>query len=213
MSARLQAIRQAARLVGFHRDQHHSWRRAALLLVVTNILTLVVTVGYMNMHSTVYVTVAATSDGRLVPLTQLSEPIMTDAALKTWTVTAVTEAFTLGHHDWRMRLGAVRESFTDRGYESFVNGLEESRFLERIRERLQVSSSVARGVPVVTSTFLHGDRLVWQIEFPLLVTFEAGSKTFSQELVAEVLVMRVPLWEREAGIAIEQLIATRGRDA
>ena len=211
MSARLQAVRRAAQQVGFHRDQHHGWRRAALCLAGTNILTLIAMVGYMNMHSTVYVTVAATADGRLVPLTQLSEPIMTDAALKTWTVTAVTEAFTLGHHDWRMRLGAVRESFTDRGYESFVKTLEDSRFLERIRERLQVSSAVAKGVPVVTDTWLHGGRLIWSIEFPFLVTFEAGTRTFSQELVAEVLVMRVPLWEREAGIAIEQLIATRGR--
>ena len=212
MSGRLQAIRHAANLVGFHRDQHYGWRRAALCLVGTNILTLIVMVGYMNLHSTVYVTVAATADGRLVPLTLLSEPIMTDAALKTWTVSAVTEAFTLGHHDWRMRLGAIRESFTERGYEAFVKALEESRFLERIRDRLQVSSAVAKGVPIVTETRLHGDRLIWVIEFPFLVTFEAGTQTFSQELVAEVLVMRVPLWERQTGIAIEQLIATRGKE-
>ena len=209
MSGRLQAVRHAANLVGFHRDQHHGWRRAALCLVATNILTLLVMLGYMNLHSTVYVTVAATPDGRVVPLTQLSEPMMTDAQLKNWTVTAVTEAFTLGHHDWRMRLGAVRESFTDRGYESFVDALEESRFLERIRDRLQVSAAVAKGVPVVTDTRLHGERLIWVIEFPFLVTFEAGNRRFSSELLAEVLVMRVPLWERVAGIAIEQLIATR----
>lgn len=211
MSGRLQAVRHAARQFGFHRDQHYGWRRAALCLVGTNVLTLLVMVGYMNLHSTVYVTVAATADGRLVPLTQLSEPIMTTASLQTWTVTAVTEAFTLGHHDWQMRLSEVRERFTDAGYESFVNELEESRFLQRIRDRLQVSSAVAKGAAVVTDTRLHGDRLIWVLEFPFIVTFEAGSSRKSQELVAEVLVMRVPLWEREAGIAIAQLIATRGR--
>ena len=63
---------------------------------------------------------AATPDGRLVPLTPLDEPIMSDAALRNWTVAAVTEAFTLGHHDWRLRLASVRESFTDDGYESFL---------------------------------------------------------------------------------------------
>ncbi len=179
----------------------------------TNVLTLLVMVSYMNLHSTVYVTVAATPDGRVVPLTLLSEPMMTDAQLKNWTVSAVTEAFTLGHHDWRMRLGSVRENFTDRGYASFVQALETSRFLERIQDRLQVSSAVAKGVPVVTDTRLHGDRLVWVIEFPFLVTFEAGRRRFNQELVAEVLVMRVPLWERISGVAIEQLIATRGKPA
>ena len=53
-----------------------------------------------------------------MPLTPLDEPIMSDAALRNWTVAAVTEAFTLGHHDWRLRLAGIRGKFTDSGYEA-----------------------------------------------------------------------------------------------
>lgn len=210
MSERMRAVRQAVNRFAFHRDQHRSWRRAAAWLLVCNALTAFAFAGYVWLHSTVYVTVAATPDGRLVPLTPLDEPIMSDAALRNWTVAAVTEAFTLGHHDWRLRLAAVRENFTDAGYESFLDGLNESLFLDRLRDHLQVASAVAQGAPVVTDTRYFRGRLGWAIEFPLLVTFSAGARSVSQDLIARVLVMRVPLSERPAGIGIEQLIAGKG---
>ncbi|MDE0407020.1 MAG: DotI/IcmL/TraM family protein [Alphaproteobacteria bacterium] len=211
MSERARAIRQAVNRFAFHRDQHHGWRRAAGWLLLCNALTLAALGGALALYAPVYVTVAATPDGRLVPLTPLDEPIMSDAALRNWTVAAVTEAFTLGHHDWRLRLSSVRESFTDEGYESFLASLNESLFLDRLRDNLQVASAVAQGAPVVTDTRYFEGRLGWAIEFPLLVTFAAGARSVSQDLVARVLVMRVPLSERPAGIGIEQLLAEKRR--
>ena len=213
MSERALAVRQAVNRFAFHRDQHHGWRRAAAWLLLCNALSLAALGGAIALYAPVYVTVAATPDGRLVPLTPLDDPIMSDAALRNWTVSAVTEAFTLGHHDWRLRLASVRESFTDEGYESFLKGLDESLFLHRLRDNLQVASAVAQGAPVVTETRYFEGRLGWAIEFPLLVTFSAGARSVSQDLLARVLVMRVPLSERPAGIGIEQLIADRRRPA
>ena len=211
MSERARAIRQAVNRFAFHRDQHHGWRRAAGWLLLCNALTLAALGGTLALYAPVYVTVAATPDGRLVPLTPLDEPIMSDAALRNWTVAAVTEAFTLGHHDWRLRLSSVRGNFTDEGYESFLASLNESLFLDRLRDNLQVASAVAQGAPVVTDTRYFEGRLGWAIEFPLLVTFAAGARSVSQDLVARVLVMRVPLSERPAGIGIEQLLAEKRR--
>ncbi len=209
MSARERAVRHAAGLFAFHRDQHHGWRRLAAWLTVIAAAEAVAFAGYIHFHTTVYIAVAATPDGRIIEMTPLDEPIMSDAALRNWTVSAVTEAFTLGHHDWRMRLAAVRENFTDRGYESFVAGLEESLFLERLTNNLQVASAVARDAPVITATEVRSGKVAWTIEFPLLVTFQAGDRRASQDLIARVLVLRVPLSERARGIGIEQLIATR----
>ena len=209
MSERARAARNAVNRFAFHRDQHHGWRRAAVWLLLCNAFVAAAFAGHVWLHSTVYITVAATPDGRLVPLTPLDEPIMSDAALRNWTVAAVTEAFTLGHHDWRLRLSDVRESFTDAGYESFLEGLDESLFLDRLRDNLQVASAVAQGAPVVTDTRYFRGRLGWVVEFPLLVTFAAGARSVSQDLMARVLVMRVPLSERPAGIGIEQLVAAK----
>ena len=128
MSDWAQAVRNAGNAFGFHRDQHHGWRRAAGWLCVTNLLTGLALAGYVYLHSTVYITVAATPDGRLIRLTPLADPIMSDAALRNWTATAVTEIFTMGHHDWRLRLSAVRELFTDAGYASFTGESSKAAF-------------------------------------------------------------------------------------
>ena len=209
--SRLQAMRQAGNQLAFHRAQHHGWRRLAGLLGASNLVLAVALGGYVWLHSTKYITVAATTDGRVIPLTALDEPIMSDSALKSWAVAAVTEAFTLGHHDWRVRLSAVRRHFTDDGYESFVAGLEESLFLQRLRENRQVASAVARGAPVITATRKLRGSIAWAVEFPLLVTFQAGARRLDQALLARVLVTRVPLSERATGIGIAQLIASKGK--
>ena len=122
MSSRVQAIAEAARQFAFQRDQA-SWLAPRRVLAAGDQRAHgAASAGYVFFHSTVYITVAATPDGRLVPLTPLDEPIMSDAALRNWTVAAVTEAFTLGHHDWRLRLAGIRGKFTDNGYDIVASG-------------------------------------------------------------------------------------------
>ncbi len=81
MSERARAIRQAVNRFAFHRDQHHGWRKAAAWLLLCNALTVAAFAGFIALHSTVYITVAATPDGRLVPLTPLDQPLMSHPAL------------------------------------------------------------------------------------------------------------------------------------
>ena len=210
MSDLRQAVAAAARSLSFERSAHHGWRRIAFVLLGMNVLLTVALWSYIDLHDTVYVTIAATPDGKIIEAQGLEEPVRTDASLKNWAVTAVTEAFTFGHHDWRPRLSAVRVYFTDEGFDSFVAGLEESLYLDRIRDNYQVASAVAQGAPVITDARIFGDgRAGWQLEFPMLITFHAGRKTSSTKMVTKVLVMRVPFDERASGIGIEQIFVTK----
>ena len=209
MSSRTQAARAALSQAGYHADQHRGWRRLALVLAVVSAGEAAALAGYIHFHSTVYITVAATPDGRVIEMTPLDEPIMSDAALRNWTVAAVTEAFTLGHHDWRMRLTDIRGYFTGEGYDGYLQALDSSLYLDRIRDNLQVAAAVATGAPVITATEIFDGQAAWSIEFPMLVTFQAGHRINHQKLKTRVLVMRVPLSENAAGIGIQQLIATR----
>ncbi len=211
--SRAQAVAEMGNLHAFHQDQHRFWRRVAGWLAVSNAVMAGALFGYIWIHSTTYITVAATAEGRVIPLTSLDEPIMSDSALKNWTVAAVTQAFTLGHHDWRERLSAVREHFTDDGYESFMAGLEESLLLARLRDNRQVASAVATGAPVVVDTLRFDGRIGWEIQFPMLVTFQAGAKRLDQPLRVSAVVIRVPLSDRQRGIGIARLVASRGKGA
>ena len=203
------AVEHAGHQFALHRDAHRAWRRAALGLLVVVIALAAAVVALVLRDRPVDRVVAATPDGRIIALTQLSEPVMTQAALQSWVVTAITEAFTLGFHDYQMRAGQIREYFTDAGYAGYVEQLGESRMLERVREYKQVTSAVARGAPVITQATIWQGRAMWRVETPLLVTFHAGNREESERLLVTVLVMRVEREERAAGIGIQQLVADR----
>ena len=210
MSALRQAVAKAAEGFAFQRAAHHGWRRIAAASLVVNVMLAAALGGYIHYHSTVYVTLAATADGRVIEVRGLGEAVRTDAELRNWVVSAVTEAFTLGHHDWQQRLAAVREHFTNRGYEKFVKSLEESKYLSILRNEFQVASAVAKGAPKIVDRGQFDDgRLAWRLEFPMEVTFHAHRNLERERYRAEVLVGRVPFDERPTGLAIEWVIATR----
>ena len=212
MSALSRAVVRAGGAFAFQRSAHHGWRRVAAASIAVNVMLAATLAGYVHFHSTVYITVFSTPDGRVIEAQRLDQPIRTDAWLKNWVTGAVTESLTLGHHDWQMRLSAVREYFSDRGYEEFVEAFRRGDYLERLLKGRQEASAVVQGVPVITDTrLLSGGRWGWELEFPMLITFHAGRDKESRRFAVKVRVARVPLDERIAGVAIEQIIATKVR--
>ncbi|MCY3671059.1 MAG: hypothetical protein F4Y03_07280 [Alphaproteobacteria bacterium] len=209
MTGLREAVAAAARNVSFERSAHHGWRRIAFVLLAVNVALATGLVGAVGLYEPNYITIAATPDGRVYEAQTLKQPVRTAAALQNWVVTAVTEAYTFGHHDFRMRLNAAREYFTPEGYESFMSELVRTLYLDRIRNNFQVASAVAQGAAVILDSGVYGDRLGWKLEFPLLFTFHAGKKQASTRVVAQVLVMRVPFDERASGLGIEQLLILR----
>ena len=209
MSGLSKAVAHAGEAFSFQRAAHHGWRRIAAASILMNLLLAAALVGYIHFHSTVYVTLAATSDGRVIAVRGLDEPVRSDAELGNWVVGAVTDAYTLGHHDWQRRLADAREDFSDRGYEKFVESLNESKYLPILRDHRQVATAVAEGAPrIVDRGLLDGERLGWKLRFPMLVTFLSGKEKEAKRYDVEVVVGRVPFDERPAGLAIEWVIAT-----
>ena len=190
------------------------WKRRAELSMAANGVLAAALSGAVLLQSTDYVVLARTGGAETVEAQLLKEPVRTDGALRNWVVTAATEVFTLGHSDWEERLGDVRQYFSESGYEAFDKRFRASRFLEVLRREFQRASAVAQGAPVIVGVALvEGGRRAWVLEFPMLITFEAGRDQVRRRYVARVVVGRVPLEERLSGIGIESVTATRERDA
>ena len=190
------------------------WKKRTELSMAANGVLAAALVGSVLVHSTGYVVLARTGGGETIEAQRLKEPVRTDGALRQWVVTAVTEVFTLGHSDWEKRLGEVRKYFSENGYGAFNRRFRGSRFLKVLRSEFQRASAVAQGAPVIVGVALvEGGRRAWVLEFPMLITFEAGRDLVRRRYVARVVVGRVPLEERLSGIGIERVTATRERDA
>ncbi|MYE58087.1 MAG: hypothetical protein F4X35_00650 [Alphaproteobacteria bacterium] len=212
--SRLGAVMAAvSRSEAWHIDQHRAWRRVAGVALAGQALTIAALVAWMGMRETVYVAVATDPAGRTLPIVSAEAAGADDEVgfMLTWTVAAVTEAFTMGFHDYRMRVEGVRKRFTDDGYDSYRRMLEQSLVFQRVGSQGQAVSAVARGAPVLLQVrhFENGG-VGYEVAFPLLLTFWRGEdERVEEKLRAKALVMRLSRSERLDGIAVALLHLTR----
>ena len=213
-SSRLGAVMEAvSRSEAYHIAQHRSWRRVAAVAVVGQALTIGALAAWMEFRDTVYIAVATDMSGRTLPIVaaEAVEGEEEIGMVLTWTVGAVTEAFTIGFHDYRRRIEGVRDRFTDEGFDSYQRVLEDSLVFQRVGELGQVVSAVARGAPVMSRVRTFEDGTVgYEVKFPMSLTFYAkADEKVVEELLAEVLVVRMARTERLSGVAIEQFRFSR----
>jgi intracellular multiplication protein IcmL len=150
---------------------------------------------------------ATTEDGRLVPMVALNEPNLSTPALMSWVAQASTEVMTFGFNDYRRRLQEASRNFTRRGWESFTQALQKSRIIEMVEANQQVITSAPQGAPILEWEGLAGGRYQWRIQLPLILTYQSGARTKSDNLLVTVVVVRVPRLESPNGVGIEQWIA------
>ncbi len=197
----------------YHIAQHRAWRRVAVAAVVGQTLTIGALAAWMESRDTVYIAVATDMSGRTLPIVSAAgvEGEEEIGMVLTWTVGSVTEAFTMGFHDYRGRIEGVRDRFTDEGFDSYQRVLEDSLVFQRIGELGQVVSAVARGAPVLERVRTFADGAVgYQVKFPMSLTFYArADERVVEDLVAEALVVRMARTERLSGLAIEQFRFSR----
>lgn len=191
----------------FYRDGYRSLLRLAILqgLIILGLIGGMYFVIHVHQPENRYF--ATTEDGRLVPMVALNEPNMSAPALTSWVAQAATEVMTFGFNDYRRRLQESSRNFTRRGWESFTQALQKSRIIELVEANQQVVTAAPKGAPILESEGLVAGRYQWIIQLPLVISYQSGAKTRSDNLLVTVVVVRVPRLESPNGVGIEQWIA------
>jgi len=190
----------------FYRDGYRNLLRLCLLegAIIMVLLGAMYFVIHVNQPQDRYF--ATTEDGRLIPMVALNEPNLSTPALMSWVAQASTEVMTFGFNDYRRRLQESSRSFTRRGWESFTQALQKSRIIEMVEANQQVVTAAPAGAPILESEGLVAGRYQWVIQLPLVLTYQSGSRTKSDNLLITVVVVRVPRLESPNGVGIEQWI-------
>lgn len=191
----------------FYRDGYRSLLRLALMqgIVILGLVGAMMFVIHVHQPENRYF--ATTEDGRLVPMIALSEPNLSGPALLSWVAQASTEVMTFGFNDYRRRLQEASRNFTRRGWESFTGALQKSRIIEMVEANQQVSTAAPAGAPIITWEGMVAGRYQWNVEMPMIVTYQSGARTRSDNLLISVVIVRVPRLESPNGVGIEQWIA------
>lgn len=192
----------------FYRDGYRTMLRVAMLLALVIVLQIGVMVYVVKTNKMEYRYFATTEDGRLIPMAPLSEPNLSSPALMSWVAQASTEVMTFGFNDYRRRLQEASRNFTRRGWESFSSALQRARIIETVEANQQVVTATPTGAPVIQSEGLVGGRYQWVVQVPMSLTYQAGSKTRTDDLLITLVIVRVPRLESPNGVGIEQWIAS-----
>lgn len=157
---------------------------------------------------------ATTTDGKLIKLIPLSQPNLQTNALLQWAVEAATASYTFNFVNYRKALQDVRIYYTQTGYQNFLKALQDSRNLDAVKTKKLVVSAVVTGAPVIlkegqTTAVLSGENTylyAWQVQFPMMITYQSASDLIKQNIVATMLITRVPTLEAPSGVGIASFV-------
>lgn len=191
----------------FYRDGYRSLLRIAIIEAIVIIGLIGAMFFVIQVHQPENRYFATTEDGRLVPMVALNEPNLSIPALLSWSAQSATEVLTFSFNDYKRRLQEASRNFTRVGWSSFTAALEKARILDMVEENRQVVSAAPTSAPVLVEEGLVNGRYQWQVQIPMVITYQAGSAIRTDRQLITIVIVRVPKLESPNGVGIEQWIA------
>lgn len=145
----------------------------------------------------------AVNNENFIPLRALSYPNLSTPSVLKWAVEAASAAYTLNFNDYNQVLQSVRHYFTQAGYDNFLQALRNENVLQTIQQKKLIVSGVATDTPIILREGMTSEGFyAWQIQFPMLISYQSGSDEVQQNIVLTLLIIQVPTTESPKGIGI-----------
>lgn len=145
------------------------------------------------------------TDGISYPVVPLREPVLSSRYVTHWTQRAVLQAYSIDFKNYRAQFTRARRHFDEVGWQSFRHAfLKSGNFKKLLRAKL-ISSAQVVSPPVIRNLIrLHG-HFTYEIQFPIVVSYENSNDVVPDHLIVTVWVERVPIARHPAGIAIHRM--------
>ncbi len=189
----------------FYRDGRRKLVIGLLVTLITNVM-MAFLLFYIVTHPPAPRYFSTSLGGRITPLIPLDKPNQADASILQWANKAAIAAFSYSYVNFRDELQASSGFFTDEGWSQFLTALKDSNNLEAVKARKMVVSAEATRAPEIIERGVMPDgRYSWRIQIPLLVSYQ-GQVDATQNVVVNLLIVRVPSLNAPSGIGIAQFV-------
>ncbi len=192
---------------GFYRDGYRKLLSALLVLLVLLFLSLAFNI-YQSMSKPEPKYFATTTDGRIMQLFPLSDPMLSPNDLLQWAYGAALDAYNYNFVNYREALQQLQNKFTADGWRYYEDALVQSRNLETVLAKKLVVSAVATGTPVILDSAVVSGRYSWRVQIPLLVSYQSPNELTQRSVVVTMIVSRVPTVDYPKGVAVVSFVAT-----
>ncbi len=189
----------------FYRDGYRNSMTALLGSLLINLLLIaIIAFQYYTKPAPVYF--ATQTDGKLIEIQPLYEPLVDEDMLLTWASRAAIGAFSYNFLDYQDDLQQMRQYFTPGGFDNYLEALQQSGNLETVLSKRLVVKAAVTQVPVIVQHGLIKGRYAWKIEIPMLISYVSANENLEQPILVTMLVTRVSTQDKPQGIAIAQFV-------
>lgn len=140
------------------------------------------------------------------PMTALSLPNLSTQTVLKWATEAATAAYRLNFYDYAGSIKNMRPYFTESGYRNFIADFSKRVLPDLIQKKLVLSSVVTDTPILLREGRIVGDLYAWEIQFPMLLTYESQSDKIYQKVIVTLFIIQVPTTESPQGIGIVSFI-------
>lgn len=199
------ALTQVMMRNAFYRDGHRRILSILFISISANILLLLL-FAYVFTHPPEPRYFATSINGRITPLTPMTEPNQSDSAVLQWANQATVAAYSYNFVNYREELQASSGFFTAEGWTQFLDALTKSNNLDAVKAKKLIVSAVATRAPVILQKGVLNGRYSWRIQMPILVTYQSANQFSQQNNVVTLLITRVNPLNSPRGIGIAQFV-------
>lgn len=148
--------------------------------------------------------IAATNDGRVVPVIPLDKPYVSDARVLGYVDECARMVFSHDFLHWRTTLQGSKTCFTEKGGDAVEEAL--APWVKDIVDRELTMSVSLADTPVIAKRGEFNGAFAWRVQAPISL-FRRGTKVADvpRPFLLHVVVRRVGLDQNPRGIAIDSL--------
>lgn len=157
---------------------------------------------YASTHRLFVPYYATTKQGDLIPMTSLSEPLMTDSRIEQWASIVSRSLYSMDFSTYLQQVNALQPYFTSAGFKSYVQSMKTSGFYKSMMSGHMISQAIVRGRPNLAMKYVQGGKLYWVVQLPLLIGYTTASTVDQRSYMLTLTISRVPVLDSTTGIQV-----------
>ncbi len=133
----------------------------------------------------------------------MDQPNMSDDSILKYASDAASSAYSYDFKNYDKQMQMNQQYFTPQGWKAFMSALNKSNNLGVVQSRKLVASSTPNGKPTILKKGIKNGAYTWEIQVPLLTTYENETRLIKQNLVITMLISRA---SNPSGVGISHFV-------
>ena len=196
-------LRRTLKRHEFYRDSYRQLMWLTLVSLFFNIVLMVAVVVFAGGHGRWFF-YASTQDGQLLPLQESRSPNLSDTAVLSWVNRVVPQIYTMNFLNYRQVFMQKEKYFTIAGWGNFLRSFSST--ISQIQQGQYDVHAAPSDVPTVTEKGIFQGKNMWQVQIPLIVSYQHGADEATQNVVWTILLQQQDNTQSDQLLAITQVV-------